>query len=102
MRTSLISAVAALAVAAALLAPAVAAEIKIGVLVPTTGSEAMYGQDMANAVQMAMDEINAAGGGDTYSKVVGDDGCDPQQAVNAGSDLPLVSIRSCDLYLEVV
>ncbi len=87
MRTSLRSTVAALAVAAALITPALAAEIKIGVLVPTTGSEATYGQDMANAVQIAMDELNAAGGGDTYSMVVGDDGCDPQQAVNAATKL---------------
>ena len=87
MRTSLRSAVAALAVAAALFTPAVAAEVKIGVLVPTTGSEATYGQDMANAVQIAMDEINAAKGGDTYSLVIGDDGCDPQQAVNAATKL---------------
>jgi branched-chain amino acid transport system substrate-binding protein len=64
-----------------------AADIKIGVLVPTTGGQATYGQDMANAVQLAMDEINKAGGGNTYSAVVGDDGCDPQQAVNAATKL---------------
>ena len=65
---------------------ACAADIKIGVLVPTTGGQASYGQDMANAVQLAMDELNKAGG-DTYSMVVGDDGCDPQQAVNAATKL---------------
>src|SRR5689334_19542679 len=62
------------------------ADIKIGVLVPTTGGQATYGQDMANAVQLAMDEINKAGG-DQYSAVIGDDGCDPQQAVNAATKL---------------
>lgn len=67
--------------------PALAAEIKIGVLVPTTGGQATYGQDMANAVQLAMDEINKAGGPNTYTPVVGDDGCDPQQAVNAATKL---------------
>jgi branched-chain amino acid transport system substrate-binding protein len=69
--------------------PAGAADIKIGVLVPTTGSEATYGQDMANAVQIAIDEINKAGGvnGSQLTKVVGDDGCDPQQAVNAATKL---------------
>jgi branched-chain amino acid transport system substrate-binding protein len=67
--------------------PALAAEIKIGVLVPTTGGQATYGQDMANAVQLAMDEINKAGGPNTYTSVVGDDGCDPQQAVNAATKL---------------
>jgi branched-chain amino acid transport system substrate-binding protein len=83
------SAAAGLVLAAALVTPTLAAEIKIGVLVPTTGSEATYGQDMANSVQIAIDEINKAGGvnGSTLSMVVGDDGCDPQQAVNAATKL---------------
>src|SRR3569832_977932 len=76
-----------LALAAVMAATAsYAADIKIGVLVPTTGGQATYGQDMANAVQLAMDEINKAGG-DQYSAVIGDDGCDPQQAVNAATKL---------------
>ena len=76
------------AIAMAFAAPAYA-EMKIGILVPTTGSEATYGQDMANAVDLAIAEINAAGGvlGEQLSSVVGDDGCDPQQAVNAASKL---------------
>lgn len=80
------SAVASLALAL-MLGTAYAADIKIGVLVPTTGGQATYGQDMANAVQLAMDEINKAGGGNTYSAVIGDDACDPQQAVNAATKL---------------
>jgi branched-chain amino acid transport system substrate-binding protein len=70
-------------------APSLADTLKIGVLVPTTGSEATYGQDMANAVKIAIDEINKAGGvnGDQLSMVVGDDGCDPQQSVNAATKL---------------
>src|SRR3569833_2308792 len=64
-----------------------AAEVKIGVLVPTTGGQASDGQDMANAVQLAMDELNKAGGANTYTAVIGDDGCDPQQAVNAATKL---------------
>ena len=79
------SAIASLALAL-MAGTACAADIKIGVLVPTTGGQASYGQDMANAVQLAMDELNKAGG-DTYSMVVGDDGCDPQQAVNAATKL---------------
>jgi len=78
---------AALALTLALGTAAYAADIKIGVLVPTTGGQATYGQDMANAVNLAIDEINKAGGGNTYSAVVGDDGCDPQQAVNAATKL---------------
>ncbi|GGF22824.1 branched chain amino acid ABC transporter substrate-binding protein [Youhaiella tibetensis] len=63
--------------------------LTVGVQVPTTGSEATYGQDMANAIQIAIDEINAAGGilGKQVSEVVGDDACDPQQATNAATKL---------------
>ncbi|MDF2798103.1 MAG: branched-chain amino acid transporter substrate-binding protein [Devosia sp.] len=61
----------------------------IGLLVPTSGSEATYGQDMANAAELALEEINAAGGvlGQQVSTIVGDDACDPQQSVNAASKL---------------
>lgn len=81
-----------LGLALALTAPApVLAQdtLTIGILVPTTGSEATYGQDMANAVNLAISEINAAGGvlGKQLNSVVGDDGCDAQQAVNAASKL---------------
>lgn len=63
--------------------------IVIGVQVPTTGSEATYGQDMANAVQIAQEEINAAGGllGMQLSMEIGDSACDPQQSVNAAAKL---------------
>jgi branched-chain amino acid transport system substrate-binding protein len=63
--------------------------LTVGIMVPTTGSEATYGQDMANAVNLAIDEINAAGGvlGKKLASIVGDDGCDAQQAVNAASKL---------------
>jgi branched-chain amino acid transport system substrate-binding protein len=70
--------------------PALAKDtIKIGVLVPTTGAEATYGLDMANAVAIAQGEINKAGGvlGKPLSMIIGDDACDPQQAVNAASKL---------------
>src|SRR5690606_19874194 len=48
-----------------------------------------YGQDMANAVALAIDEINAAGGvlGKQLTSTVADDACDAQQSVNAASKL---------------
>lgn len=63
--------------------------ISIGVQVPTTGSEATYGQDMANAVAIAQEEINKNGGilGKKLTMVIGDSACDPQQSVNAASKL---------------
>jgi branched-chain amino acid transport system substrate-binding protein len=83
--------VAAGAILALVTGPAALAQetIKIGVLVPTTGAEATYGLDMANAVTIAQEEINKAGGvlGKPLSMIVGDDACDPQQAVNAASKL---------------
>ena len=68
---------------------AAAADIKIGVLVPTTGSQATDGKDMANAVQLAADQINAKGGvlGGKIVLSVQDDACDPQQAVSAASKI---------------
>lgn len=64
-------------------------EIKIGISEPMTGSEASYGKDMANAIQLAVDEINAAGGinGQKIVTVMEDDGCDPQQATAAANKL---------------
>lgn len=78
------------ALALAFAAPAMAQDtLTIGIMVPTTGSEATYGQDMANAVNLAIGEINAAGGvlGKQLASTVGDDACDAQQAVNAASKL---------------
>ena len=79
-----------LALALALGAPAIAQDtLTVGIMVPTTGSEATYGQDMANAVNLAIGEINAAGGvlGKQLASTIGDDGCDAQMAVNAASKL---------------
>lgn len=63
--------------------------IQIGFSVPLTGSSAKGGQDMQNGAQMAVDAINAAGGvlGRTVKLMPEDDGCDPQQAVQAGNKL---------------
>jgi len=63
--------------------------ITIGAQVPTTGAEATYGQDMGNAVEIALEEINADGGllGKQVEMVIGDSACDPQQSVNAASKL---------------
>ena len=64
-------------------------EIKIGLPLPMTGSEATYGKDMENAIKLAVDEINAKGGvnGKKLTTVTGDDACDPQQATAAANKL---------------
>ena len=72
-----------------LLGQATAADLKIGIMVPTTGSEATAGKDMENAMKLAADEINKAGGvlGMNIVTITGDDGCDPQMATAAASKL---------------
>jgi len=64
-----------------------AADMKIGIMVPTTGSEATAGKDMENSIKLAVDEINKAGGvlGMNVVTITGDDGCDPQMATAAAS-----------------
>ena len=37
-------------------------KIQIGISAPLTGGAAMYGEAVKNSAQMAIDEINAAGG----------------------------------------
>lgn len=68
---------------------ATAADMKIGIMVPTTGSEATYGKDMENAINLAASEINKAGGvlGMNIVTMTGDAACDPQQATAAASKL---------------
>lgn len=48
--------------------------VKIGVLAPVSGAQAADGQEMVNGAQLAIDELNAAGGvaGHTFELVVGD------------------------------
>lgn len=65
------------------------AEIKLGIMVPTTGSVAADGKTMENAMKLAVEEINAKGGvlGEKIVTVTGDDACDPQQGTSAASKL---------------
>ena len=64
-------------------------EILIGVLVPTSGSEAYYGNDMLQSYQLACDEINAAGGilGKTLTLYQADDGNDANTASQAAAKI---------------
>ncbi len=61
------------------------ASFKLGGSGPTTGNYAMYGLGVQNAMQIAVDEINAAGGvnGYTFEMNFQDDEGDPEKAVNA-------------------
>ena len=58
------------------------ADIIIGVAGPMTGQYQIFGQQMKNGAQAAIDEINAKGGisGELLSLNVGDDGCDNRKS----------------------
>ncbi|GAB5505585.1 MAG: ABC transporter substrate-binding protein [Rhizobiaceae bacterium] len=62
--------------------------VKIGVLAPLTGSAAADGQEMLNGVQLAVDELNAAGGvaGHTFEVAVGDVGDASSDAVATAAE----------------
>src|SRR5207249_3316205 len=63
-------------------ASAFAAEIKIEIVVPMTGQEASEGQDMENAIKLAIANLNATGGvlRKTITTVSADNACDPRSA----------------------
>lgn len=66
-----------------------AGTLKIGGIGPTTGSAAVYGVAVQNAAQLAVDEINAAGGigGYQIEFKFEDDECDAEKSVNAYNTL---------------
>lgn len=63
--------------------------LKIGSIGPVTGSAAVYGTAVANAAQLAVDEVNAAGGvnGMQLELNFQDDECDAEKSVNAYNTL---------------
>ncbi len=76
--------------------------ITIGVAGPMTGQYASFGQQLKNGADMALADINAAGGvnGKKLAIEVGDDACDPKQARAvgekfAGMRVPFVAGHYC-------
>jgi len=63
--------------------------IRLGALVPLTGTTAQAGREMRDAAQMAVNEANAAGGvlGRQVQLLALDDACDPGTAVLGANDL---------------
>lgn len=66
-----------------------AEEIKMGVLAPLTGTIATFGQEQKNAVEMRVDEINAAGGiaGRKIKLFIEDDENKPEMSATATQKL---------------
>jgi branched-chain amino acid transport system substrate-binding protein len=103
------------AAAVAMTAVPAFAQIKIGSAGPMTGQYAAFGEQLKRGAQMAVDEINAAGGvnGQKLQLIIGDDACDPKQATAvanqmASDKVPFVaghfcsgsSIPASDIYRE--
>lgn len=63
--------------------------IRLGMLVPRSGSEAAIAPYMENAATMAVEELNEAGGvlGRSVELLVEDDACDPKTAVAGANKL---------------
>lgn len=68
-------------------APAAMAQIEIATAGPMTGQYASFGEQMRNGAEMAIADINAAGGvlGEELELSVYDDACDPRQAVSVAN-----------------
>ncbi len=81
---SLVAAIAALGIQAA-----AADEITIATAGPITGDLAEFGAQMQRGAEQAVADLNAAGGvmGKQLKLEVGDDSCDPKQAVAVANDL---------------
>ncbi|MCB9929255.1 MAG: branched-chain amino acid ABC transporter substrate-binding protein [Alphaproteobacteria bacterium] len=77
------------AAAAALVANVAYADIVIATAGPMTGQYASFGQQMKAGAEMAVKDINAAGGvlGQMLKLEVGDDACDPKQAVAVANQM---------------
>src|SRR5688572_3193474 len=78
-----------LALGLAIAAPAFAQDITVGVAGPMTGGEATFGRQLRNGAEQAVADINAKGGvlGKKLKLEVGDDACDPKQAVAVANQM---------------
>ncbi len=69
-------------------ATAAQAQIQIGTAGPMTGQYASFGEQMRAGAERAVADLNAAGGvlGQQLALYVGDDACDPRQAVSVANE----------------
>ena len=92
----------ALGASLALSTAAFAEDLTIAVAGPMTGGESAFGRQMKNGAEMAVADINAAGGvlGKKLALDVEDDACDPKQARSVaekigGAKIPFVAGHYC-------
>lgn len=72
-----------------------AADLVFAVAGPITGQYATFGEQMKKGAELAVADINAAGGvnGQQIKLEVGDDACDPKQAVAVANQLAKVGVK---------
>lgn len=89
MKRTLFTGVAALALLGVIAAAQAQAQIKIGTAGPITGSNATFGAQLKAGAEQAVADINAKGGvlGKKLELLVGDDACDPKQAVSVANKM---------------
>lgn len=89
MRKFALPLIAAAALAVTYGASSAMADITIAVAGPITGDLAEFGAQMKSGAEKAVADINAAGGvnGEQLKLEIGDDQCDPKQAVAVANDL---------------
>src|SRR3954453_7000920 len=83
-RRTLIASAAALGLAAS-----AQAQVRIATVGPMTGNYAAFGQQMKNGAEQAVADLNKTGGvlGQQIALEVGDDACDPKQAVSVANQM---------------
>src|SRR5262245_39086459 len=88
MRKLILSGVA-LGFSTVLLASTAWADIQIATVGPITGQYAAFGEQMKRGIEMAVKDINEAGGvnGEKLAVSIGDDACDPKQAVAVANQM---------------
>jgi len=81
--------------ALALMAGAAHADVNIATAGPMTGQYAAFGAQMRAGAEQAVEDINKAGGvlGQKLSLEVGDDACDPRQAVSVANQFASKGVK---------
>src|SRR6202040_2621988 len=95
LRKSLLGAAAILAITLTGAAIPAQAQIHIATAGPMTGEYAAFGEQMKTGAQQAVADLNKAGGvlGQQLVLDVGDDACDPKQAVSVANQLASKGVK---------
>lgn len=95
LRRSLLAAAATVGFAMTLAAAPASAQIQIATVGPMTGEYATFGQQMKAGAEQAVADINKAGGvlGQQLVLSVGDDACDPKQAVSVANQMAAKKVK---------